>query len=323
MVTMAAAAALPAQRPRGFIDVHHHILPPGANAAAGPEWTARIAVEEMDRNGVATGIGYPGPILIDDRDLARRRAREWNEFGARLGTDHPGRFGLFATLPFDDVDGALTEIAYALDVLKADGVGIATSYGQAWLGDERFRPLFDELNRRRAIVFVHPADAPCCTPSTLTYERPGISGAWLEWPMNTARTIFNLIESGVVRQFPDLRFIFCHGGGVMPLLIQRIERFNGWFAVGPTRMKEMFPNGLTAEFRSLYFEGAQGFDRPNYDALTHFVPTSNILFGTDYNRFPIAHTVRIFDDLMLTAPVKRAIERENAEALMPKWKGVG
>src|SRR5688500_7097659 len=104
-----------------MIDVHHHIQPPGAGGG-GPEWTPRIAVEEMDRNGVGTGIGYPGPIGgLADPEQARRRAGEWNEFGARIGQDHRGRFGLFASLPMHDVEGTLAEIAYAADVLKADG----------------------------------------------------------------------------------------------------------------------------------------------------------------------------------------------------------
>jgi predicted TIM-barrel fold metal-dependent hydrolase len=321
VAAVAAAAALPAQPRRRIIDVHHHIQPPGAGGGGGQEWTPRIAVEEMDRNGVATGIGYPGPIgVMADPDRARRQAREWNEFGARIGADHRGRFGLFASLPMHDVEGALAEIAYALDVLHADGFGIATSYGDGWLGDARFRPIFEELHRRKAVVFVHPNDAPCCTPATLTYEKPGISGPWLEWPMNTARTIFSLIEGGVVRQFRGVRFIFCHSGGVMPLLVRRVEGFAAWNAVGPDRLKKMFPNGLQAEFSTLYFEGAQGFDRPNYDAITALVPTSHILFGTDYNRFPIAHTVGVFDALKLTAAVKRGIERENAEALLPRWR---
>jgi predicted TIM-barrel fold metal-dependent hydrolase len=320
-LSAARGQSTPRTTQTGRIDVHHHIQPPGTGAAGGPEWTPRIAVEEMDRNGIATGIGYPGPIAASlDPERARRQAREWNEFGARIAAEHPGRFGLFASLPMHDPDGALAEIPYALDSLKADGFGMATSYGAAWLGDATFKPIFEELHRRRAVVFVHPNDAPCCTPATLTYEKPGISGAWLEWPMNTARTIFSLIESGRLREYPRIRFIFCHSGGVMPLLIKRVEGFTAWNAVGPERLQAMFPNGLEAEFRTLYFEGAQGFDRVNYDAITRLVPTSHILFGTDYNRFPIGHTVRIFEALRLPASVKRAIERGNAEALLPRWK---
>src|SRR5581483_2260188 len=119
----------------GKIDVHHHIIPPGANAGAGLEWSPALAIEEMDRNGVAAGIGFPGPIPFSaDLEGGRKLARSYNEYGARLGADHPGRFGLFASLPMHDIDGSLKAVEYALDTLKADGFGISTSYGDMWLG---------------------------------------------------------------------------------------------------------------------------------------------------------------------------------------------
>ena len=219
-----------------------------------------------------------------------------------------------------DIDGTLKEIEYAGDVLKSDGFGISTSYGNLWLGDPQFRPIFEELNRRGAIVYVHPNDAPCCTPATLTYETNGISGPWIEWPMNTARTILSILVAGHTRTFSHVRFIFSHSGGVMPLLISRIQGFTDWDAVGAAKLKQIFPDGMAAEFAKLYFEGAQGFDSPNFEAIAKYVPMSHLLFGTDYNRFPIAHTVRIFDQLKLPARVKSQIERGNAENLMPRWK---
>ena len=275
----------------------------------------------MDRNGVAAGIGFPGSIAVAaDLDRGRQQAREYNEYGALIGRDHPGRFGLFAALPMHDIDGSLREIEYALDVLKADGFGISTSYGDAWLGDSKFRPIFEELNRRKAVVYVHPNDAPCCTPATMTYEKQGITGPWIEWPMNTARTIFSFMLNGNTRQFPGVRMIFSHSGGVTPLLIGRIAGFKDWSAVGSEKLKEMFPEGIEAEFRKLYFECAQGFDPVNFAALRALVPLSHMLFGTDYNRFPISHTVQVFENLKLSPESRRAIERENTVALLPRWK---
>jgi len=311
---------------KGKIDVHHHVGPPpgpgnGRGGGNGPAWSPEVAIEEMDRNGVATGIGFPGPIPVSqDLEQARKLAREYNEYAARIGKDHPGRFGLFASLPMHDTDGTLKEIEYALDVLKADGFGISTSYGNLWLGDPQFRPIFEELNRRNSIIYVHPNDAVCCTPATMTYEKNGISGAWIEWPMNTARTILSVLAAGHTRTFPNVRMIFSHSGGVMPLLISRVEGFTDWAAVGPEKLKQMFPDGLGAEFGKLYFEGAQGFDSPNFEAISKYVPTSHLLFGTDYNRFPIAHTVRIFEHLKLSSQIRSLIERGNAEKLMPRWK---
>jgi len=189
-----------------------------------------------------------------------------------------------------------------------------------WLGDPKLRPVFEELNRRNAVVYVHPNDAPCCTPATLTYEKNGVSGAWIEWPMNTARTILSVMLAGYTRDLPKVRFIFSHAGGVMPLLVSRIQGFADWNAVGPEKLRQMFPDGIAAEFKSFYFEGAQGFDAPNFDALRRLVPDTHILLGTDYNRFPIAHNVNLFERLQLSPATKHAIERGNAETLLPCWK---
>ena len=320
-----AAAQRSSRVPRkGKIDVHHHVPPPPGTAAGGgngPVWSPEIAVEEMDRNGVATGIGSPGPLPITaDVEMVRKLAREYNEYGARIGQDHPGRFGLFAVLPLSDVEGALKEIEYAVDVLKADGFSIATSYGDLWLGDLHFRPVFEELNRRGAVVYVHPNDAPCCTAASLTYERSGVTGPWIEWPMNTARTIVSVMLAGYTRELPKVRFIFSHAGGVMPLLVRRIEGFKDWNAVGPDKLRQMFPDGVGAEFRTFYFECAQAFDTPNFEAIRKLVPETHLLFGTDYNRFPISHTVSIFEGLKLPAALQHAIERGNAESLLPRWR---
>lgn len=316
-----AIVASAQQRRPGRIDVHHHIGPPpsfaGRGGGGGP-WSPEIAIQEMDRNGVATGVGFPGPIPFStDIESARKLAREYNEYGAKIKIDHPGRFGLFAALPMFDVEGTLKEIEYSLNILKTDGFGISTSYGDMWLGDAKLRPIFEELHRRKAVVYVHPNDAPCCTPRTLTYEQSPISGAWIEWPMNTARTILSLIQNGHTRQFANVRFIFSHGGGVMPLLLSRIAGFTDWPAVGPEELREMFPDGIEAEFRKLYFEGAQAYDPVNFEALRKLVPTSHVLFGTDYNRFPITHSVSLFDKLNLSPGDRRLIERDNAIALLP------
>jgi len=310
--------------PKGLdrIDVHHHFQAPGSVGLR--DWSAAIALDAMDRDGVAVGVGnvQGDPVLRATIDPERRRAqvRGWNDFGAKVVASRPDRFGLFATLPLDDIDGTLQEIDYAYTQLKADGCGIATSYADKWVGDPTFEPVFQELNRRSAIVFVHPTDAPCCVPAALTYEKPPIQGAWLEWPMNTARAIFSLIANGSLRRYPRIRFIFSHGGGVMPLLVSRIEGEVELSTVGPDRFRAMFPNGIRSEFATLYFEGAQAFDPVNFDALTKLVPMSHILFGTDYNRLSIATAVSALDGLKLPSESTYAIGRGNAETLFPRFK---
>jgi len=317
----AAPSAFAASKPRRFIDVHNHFNAPGGYVAPGSRpWSPAIALEELDRNGVAAAIGFLGWIMSpDDIEAGRRRAREWNDLGATMCRDYPGRFGLFAALPMLDTAGALAEMRRAFDDLHADGIGIVTNYGDHWLGDPKFDPIWQEANRRKAIVYVHPTDAPCCTQKTLSYMTSPLNEPWIEWPMNTARTILNLMTTGTLRRYPDIRFIFSHGGGVMPMLVGRIEGLSGWPAVGPEKMRELFPDGVAAEFARLRFECAQAYTKVNMTAVRSLAPDSHILFGTDYDRFPIAHSVTKFESLGLPRGVANAIAHGNAEALFPRF----
>ena len=306
----------------GLIDVHHHILPPGAPPpmrALFAGWTPQSDLAAMDAAGVSTAIVLPGLMVGPNPDQNRKLSRAWNEYGAGLGRDHPGRFGLFAALPMKDVEGSLAEIDYAYDQLHVDGCSVATNYGDLWLGDAAFQPIWDKLNSRRAVVFVHPADAPCCAPAKMTYTRPDIDGSWIEWPMNTARTIFSLTASGTTRRYPDIRFIFSHGGGVMPLLVERVAGLAAWPRVGPQTLGTYFPDGIEAEFAKLHFECAQACSHTNMGALRSLVPDTQILFGSDSPIFPQSYGSSQFAKLDLPPVVAHAIGRGNAGALMPRW----
>jgi predicted TIM-barrel fold metal-dependent hydrolase len=322
--TCPAPAAAHAKPSRGFIDVHHHFTPPGRRGAyVSPvkPWSPQGSLEEMDRNGVATGIGYLG--FVDDADVGegRHMARSWNEFGAGLQRQWPQRFGLFAALPMLDVDGSLQEMAYALDVLKADGLGLATNYGNLWLGDAHFDPIWQEANRRKAVIFVHPRDAPCCGPDQLSYMNSTVMGPWLEWPVNTARTILSLMMSGTLRKYRDIRFIFSHGGGVMPLILGRVGDAASWPAVGPEKFNALFPEGMQAEFARLHFECALAYNEVNFAALSKLAPPTQLLFGTDFDRISIQYSVEHFGRLRLAPTTAARISRGNAEALFPRLRG--
>jgi len=303
---------------RRVIDVHHHFEPTSKNVDGTP-WSIHNAVDEMDRNGIATAIGYAGPVFVDGDGSGQKKTREMNEWSAQLCREHAGRFGLFASLPMNDVETCLSEIAYAFDVLEADGVGVATHYNGAGLGDPRFRPIFEELNRRRAVVYVHPSGAPCASASTLAYESDLISAPWIEFPTNTARTILSLWTSGATRTWSDLKFIFCHGGGVMPILLGRIAGFSGWETVGPGRLDALFPDGVYAEFAKLYFECAQAYAPEAIEMLLKIVSPSHLLFGSDYSYFPISHSVEQFANVRLPDEIRAMISAENAAALLPHW----
>src|SRR5262249_47495256 len=185
------------------------------------EWSPARSIEDMDKSGVATSvvsITYPG-VSLGDVDFGRRLARECNEYGARLVGDFPGRFGLWAALPLADVDGSLREIEYALDVLRADGIGLLTNVGDKWLGDTTLAPVMEELNRRKTVVYTHPTTAHCCR-NLLT----GVPDAIIEWGTDTSRAIASVLFSGTASRLTNLRFIFSHGGGTTPFLIERFTR---------------------------------------------------------------------------------------------------
>lgn len=324
-----ASGASGAAPGRDWIDVHHHLVPPGymsqvpsddavPGASATPRraldnWTVGHSIEQMDQAGVATSIlsiSNPG-IWFGDNEKARKLARDCNEYGAKLVSGYPGRFGLFAALPLPDVEGSLREIAYALDVLKADGIGLYTSYGNKWLGDPAFDPVFAELNRRKALVYTHPTTADCCRNL-----QAAVSPNVVEYQTDTTRAIAEILASGTASRYPDMRIIFSHAGGTMPFLI---ERFVGW-AKSPQIAKNL-PKGLKYELERFYYDTAQTSNSVAMGALTKVVPDSQILFGTDYPFRTVVEHVKnltecgVFDDKRL-----REIGRGNVLALLPRFR---
>ena len=174
-------------------------------------------MEGMDRAGVAvsiTSITHPG-LWYGDVDETRRLARECNDYAAKLMADYPGRFGIFASIPLPDVDGSLKEIEYAFDTLKADGIGVMTSFGDKWLGDKTFEPIMQELNRRKAVLYTHSTVANCCRNLL-----PDVHYSIVELAADTTRAIANVIFTGTASRYPNIRFIFSHAGGAMPFIIR-------------------------------------------------------------------------------------------------------
>src|ERR1700722_18804696 len=213
------------------IDVHHHIVSPGfvaeLHARLQPptlNWTPQRSIEDMARGGVATAITSvttPG-VGIGDHEQGRRLARESNDYAARLAADYPGRFGIFVAVPLPHIEASLREIEYGLDVLEADGIALFTSYRDTWLGAPAFEPVMAELDRRKALVFVHP-EAPLCCRGLL----PGVHEHVLEYGFDTTRAITRILFSGTAVRYRDIRWIFSHGGGTTPFLAERPGRAPG------------------------------------------------------------------------------------------------
>jgi predicted TIM-barrel fold metal-dependent hydrolase len=210
-----------------------------------------------------------------------------------------------------DTEGALEEIAYALDTLKADGIGLLSNYEGKSLGDPAFAPVFEELNRRKCVVYVHPTMHPCCVGLI-----PGLIPQGIEFPLDTTRTITSLVVTGTLARFPDISFIFSHGGGTLPFLAARIEHVVG-------RNKDFAannPRGIATELRRLYCDTASAASGPQMAAMLAFFESSHILFGSDYPFIQPEHAVEELDHYPLTAAMRAAIDRDNALLLLPRLK---
>ena len=209
------------------IDVHHHPSPPSYLSARfardkqyGPQkdWTVARSLDDMDRGGVATAmLSLPHSVQIwpGRRDETRGLARDWNEYMAKLAIDHPGRFGVFAALPILDIEGSLEEVTYALDTLKADGIALMTNIGDKWLGDPHYAPVFEELNRRGAIVYTHPVAPTCCRDLL-----PELNDSMIEYGADTTRAIAKMLFGGAAVRYPRIRFIFSRSATNPPLVLQ-------------------------------------------------------------------------------------------------------
>jgi predicted TIM-barrel fold metal-dependent hydrolase len=304
---------------RGRIDVHHHMLPPFymdlrravPDVGAMPTWSPAKSIDDMEKNGVTTAmlsLAVSG-VTLDAGEAGRSLARKSNDYGAQLVKDHPANFGLLAALPLPDPQGSLVEIEYALDTLHADGIALLSSYGDKWLGDSTYAPVFEELNRRKAVVFVHPNAPNCC--ANLQARVPAST---IEFYFDTTRTIESLLMSGTFSRFPNLRFIFSHGGGAMPILANRMAR------LFPKDLAAQAPNGVLYELKRQYYDTASASNPTSLSAIMSIVPSSQILFGSD---FPFLSAGEPASDLMhsgLSENTIEAINRGNAAQLFERLR---
>jgi predicted TIM-barrel fold metal-dependent hydrolase len=311
---------------RRRIDVHQHILPPeyaawlrgnGIHEAGGrelPDWSAEGALAVMDQHESASAIlsvSTPG-VRLDPSgrrvDEARSMARRVNEFAAQVVRDRPGRFGFFATLMLPDVEGSLAELAYAFDALGADGVILLANTHGRYLGDPADEPLLAELDRRNAIVFVHPSVLP--GPSV-----PGVPPFAADFLLDTTRAGFRLVQSGAVRRHRNLKIILSHAGGFLPYASHRLMA--ALLAEGGRS-----PADILEDLQSFYFDTALSGSPAALPSLLAFAKPGHVLFGSDWPYAP-APAVSYFTGQLdayaaLDASGHIAIDRSNAVALFPK-----
>jgi predicted TIM-barrel fold metal-dependent hydrolase len=314
-----------------LVDVHAHFLteeyvqaakdagnvqPDGM--AGWPTWHADRHLELLDQWGISTSIlsiSSPG-VWFGDADQSRTLARHVNEVAAETRRAHPDRFGHFASLPLPDVDAALNELEYAMDQLGADGVTTESNLGSVYLGDKRYEPLFAELDRRRTPVFVHPTSPPNHESVSLGRPRP-----MLEFMFDTTRTVSDLVFNGRLQRYPDIPWVFTHGGGTLPLLTQRMELFRTVFGGGSADGAD--PVGpIPEQVARLWFDMAGTPFPYQIPALTAAFGTERLLYGSDYCWTPASGTT-IQIDSVDAAPQPdgdtwRALTTRNAKRLFPR-----
>jgi len=306
------------------IDTHHHPYPPVYVEKTGDvlkktthafydkltKWQPSQAVEAMDKSGIAVSVlSVSSPsVWLGDAEASRVFARECNEAAAKIQRDHRGRFGHFASLPLPDTEGSLREIEYALDHLGADGFALTTNYLDRYPGDEVFRPVFEELNERKAVVYFHP------TAASFAFNTiPGVPPPTIEFPFDTTRAIVSLLFGGTFHRCPNIKWIFSHGGGALSMFAHRLQGL----AKNRPELGARVPNGVMHELSKLYVD-VVGVTTPGaMRAVLDIVPLSHLLFGSDYPFWDPDVTVKGLAALKLSAADLAAIERENALRLMP------
>ncbi|MER8028245.1 amidohydrolase family protein [Streptomyces bauhiniae] len=302
------------------IDVHTHVVPPfwgeelpshGGDPSgwATPAWSPEAHLAYMDDQQIATSVlSLTAPSVVGWEGQARRdMARRVNEYVAELVGRYPDRFGNFATVPLPDVEGAVAEAEYALDELGADWVVLLSNYEGVYLGDPRYAPLWEALNQRSAVVFIHPARPPIETLA-------GVPGPLVDYPFDTTRNAVQMVFTGVLDQYPDAKIILSHAGGFVPYAVMRFcELQPALEPDGPTTEE------LLAKFRLFYWDTALSSGPDAFPSFLAFADHERILFGSDFPYAP-APVAAAFNRLLdtrsgLTDEQKTAFDHGNARRI--------
>lgn len=312
------------------IDTHHHMLPEfffeATNEKANPvgglkpqAWSIEKSLAFMDEMGIdiaITSISTPG-IEMHDRNASKELARKCNELAASMVLKHPRRFGALASVPMPNVDDAIEEITYALDVLKLDGVVLFTNAQGIYLGDPRMKPLFHELQRRKATVFVHPNASPDPVAHAL-----GLTDNLIDFPGDTTRAIAQLHYGGTFAETPDVKYVFSHAGGTAPYLAGRFAIVDDMKIMGDSSV-----TGTSADtFRRLYWDTALAWTDPVLNTLRHIAGMDKVVFGTDFpyvrNDLALKGKLKINSNPELSAEEKKQVFGGNALELFPRFDSI-
>jgi predicted TIM-barrel fold metal-dependent hydrolase len=301
------------------IDVHAHYFSPGTVARAVPaqnfvsspmpRWTPEFALDFMDRHDIAT------QLLSLPSHLSREEARRINEYGAMVGKQYPGRFGLLAALPMDDIEATLSEIAFAFDRLNADGVIMVTNYGGNYLGNARFEPVFAELNKRSATIFIHPIN-----PAGYDCVACGRPGPVIEFTFDTCRSVTDMLYAGVLSRHNDLKFIVSHAGGPLPTLAPRLGTIGTlpWVA----HPAELTQAAVRTQLSRLYFDTAIAGTAASIGPVLELTNPDHILFGSDFppaSEPVIDQNIAALGALVCLSEAEKSAINQNAKRLFRRF----
>ena len=262
-------------------------------------------------------ITAPGPSIVNDGSKAADLARHLNEYLAKLRDRDPQGYGFFGTLPsLLATEACLTEIAHVFDALKADGITLFTRYGEDnhYLGHPDFEPIWQELSRREAVIFIHPTHAVDTNLVDNFLPQP-----MFDYPHETGRTALDLIVRGTLRRNPKCKIILSHAGGTLPYLIYRPAGMLPYTA----KTLGMSTEEIVEEARLFYFDTAISANEPTLRALLAFAKPGHVLFGTDFPNAPnpsIEYFTRNLESFDMDRGTREQIYSEAALRLFPRLK---
>jgi predicted TIM-barrel fold metal-dependent hydrolase len=312
-----------------LIDVHQHVIPDvykselakvgvlGSGENPWPAWSIERQLELMDDMGidaVLLSIASPG-AWFGDIDFTKKLVRVCNETMTRYVADYPGKFGSMAFVSLPDVEAACRDVEYALDTLKMDGINLQSHTAHRYLGDPEEDELYAELDRRKAVIFLHPQ-----RPPVKDMPHYGFAAGYTELTFDTTRAVTNMLYNGTFEKFPNIRWIMPHMGGVTPFLLFRLSGLDD-----DPKVHERIPAGVATYLKRLYYDVAQSSSPLALRALMDIADPSRILFGTDYPsarkvekvmRDTIA-AVKSFDGF--DAKTRQNVMSGNAKALLPRF----
>ncbi|KAE8143796.1 hypothetical protein BDV38DRAFT_289647 [Aspergillus pseudotamarii] len=283
------------------IDTHCHIVPSGwrkwcdkhgwdkPDGMPGiPEWSPQAHIALMDKLNIKRSIlsiTSPGTHLkVGDFHLARQVTRETNNEIAEAHRRFPDKFSFFASLPLPDVDGSVQEIDRVRDMEGCCGFTMMTNAEGYYLGDEIYRPVFEKLNERPTVIFIHPTQ--CCSKDLTAADKPlaQYPTPMIEYYFDTTRAVVNLLLTQTVPKYPNLTFLVSHCGATLPPLVERVAAFSTGFLEGDTKLSS---TDIKELLRTRFYFDLAGFPFPDLiHGYLRIGDASRLLYGSDYPYTP-------------------------------------